>query len=166
MAYDAMKENPGFILWNVVEVDRKEGEWNLRLVGRDKETIATARIQKKTLAKLQEGLLALKQFSAAEDCGITIVNQDSCYQTEVCVYNASESYLESRLKGFEGLESNVMYDGLKKEIEWTRATYRKWKGLPATPLENPVNSTEPIKCYFGLPAIVYMNLVGQLCTTI
>lgn len=161
-----MKENPGFILWNVVEVDRKEGEWNLRLVGRDKETFATAQIQKKTLAELQEGLLALKQFSAAEDCGITIVNRESCYQTEVCVYNASESDLESRLKGFEDLKSNAMYDGLKKEIEWTRVTYRELKALPAIPLENPVNSTEPIKCYFGLPHIVYMHLVGQLCTTI
>lgn len=166
MAYDAMKENPGYILWNVVGVETQANEWNIRLVGRDKPTFATARIRKKTLAELQEDLLALKGFSAGEDCGISIVNRGACYQTEVCVYTASESYLESRLKAFNGLENNVMFAGLKKEIEWTRETYGKLKALPALPLENPVNSTDPLKCYFGLPVIVYMHLVGQLSTKI
>ena len=172
--YDAFKENPGFILWNVVNVKRPdENTWNLELIGREKEWIAKVRIQKKTMAQVQEGILSLdspnkKPWSAREDCGLTIVSRDAVYQTEVETANANKEYNEYYLKQYTdaGLENNEIYKMARNGFEKTLADYEAWKDLPQKPLENPVNTLKPLSCYFGLPTIVYMHLVGQLSTNI
>jgi len=173
-SFDHFKENPGFILWNVVNVKRPdENTWEFELIGREKEWTGTARIQKKTLAQVQEGILSLdspnkKPWSAREDCGLTIVSREAVYQSEVETANANVEYNERYLKNYTdaGLENNVIYKMARSGFEKTRANYEAWKELPQMPLENPINSIEPLKCYFGLPHIVYMHLVGQLCTNI
>jgi hypothetical protein len=166
-SYDHFKENPGFIEWNVVGVDKTDITWELRLIGRKKERIANVRIKKANLQEeLAKGVLSLPTYNAGEDHGITIVNGTTCYMTEVSLEYASQENLDRVLKTYEGLEENCIaimaITNAKKSLE----TYKKWKELSQTPLENPINSFEPRKCYFGLPYIVYMHLVGQLCTTI
>lgn len=175
MAYDPWKENPGYMMWNVVGVEKRENEWNIRLVGRDKEVYATAWIRKKNLPEeLEKGLLSLNSATdqsrpvsvGREDCAYTIVDRNTCYVTEVAVYNASKEYADDTRKHYAGQENNPYCANVFKELETTRATYEEWKALPQAPLENAINSVDPIKCYFGLPVIVYMHMVGQLSTVI
>ena len=176
--YDHFKENPGFILWNVANVTRPdEKTWNLELIGREEEWIANVQIQKKTMAETLDGVLSLdstnkKPYTAGEDYGITIVSRDLVYHTEVEIQNVSKEYNETCLKRYTdaGLENNEIYKMAKGDYENGRAQYEAWKVLPQTPLENGINTyheeATKRKCYFGLPHIVYMHLVGQLCTNI
>jgi hypothetical protein len=170
--YDHFKENPGFTLWNVVGVDKKENTWNIDLVGRDREHIARVRIKKANLQEeLTNGILSLTDadnypYTAREDHGITIVNRNTCYMIEVCFENGSQENVNRHYKIYEGLQDNDIGIMAMSNARGSRATYLKWKALPQTPLENPINSFEKRECYFGLPYIVYMHLVGQLCTVI
>jgi hypothetical protein len=175
--YNAFTENPGFKLWNVANVKRPdETTWEFELIGREKEMIATATIKKLTLAEVQQGILSLdaagsggKPWSAREDCGFTIVNRDAVYETYVSIEaDVSLQYGEAKLKSYldAGLQENVIYKMAKKNAENARAKYEAWKALPQSPLENAIKSKEPLVCYFGLPTIVYMHLVGQLSTNI
>ena len=175
--YDAFAENPGFQLWNVVAVRRPDKmTWEFELIGRENECIAMATIRRHTVADLQTSLLSRgsndgskEPWAATEDCGITIVSRDACYLTEIqlCL-NLSLQYREKRLKSYvdAGLVENPIYKMALRDFDAARAKYDAWKALPQIPLENPLNSKEPLKCYFGLPQIVYMHLVGQLCANI
>lgn len=170
--YDPFKENPGFIEWNVVGVDKTDTTWELRLIGRNREWIARVRIKKANLKdELEKGILSLTDadnypYTAREDHGITIINRDTCYMTEVCLENGSQENVDRTYKTYEDIKDNVIAIMAKTNAKKSRATYLEWKELPQTPLENPINSFEPHKCYFGLPHIVYMHLIGQLCTNI
>lgn len=170
--YDHFKENPGFTLWNVVKVDKKENTWNIDLVGRDREHIARVRIKKANLQEeLTNGILSLTDadnypYTAREDHGITIVNRNTCYMTEVQVEFGSQFNVDHTYKTYEGLQDNDIAIMAITNARNSRATYEKWKALPQTPLENAITSVEKRECYFGLPYIVYMHLVGQLCTVI
>ncbi len=175
MAYDSWKENPGYEMWNVVGVEKRENEWTIRLIGRDKEVYANVWVRKKSLPEeLEKGLLSLNSATdqskpvnvGREDCGYTIVDRNTCYVTEVTEYNASKEYADYTRKHYAGQENNPYCTNVFKELETMRATYEEWKALPQTPLENPVSAMNPIKCYLGLPEIVYMHLVGQVSTVI
>lgn len=168
--YDHFAQNPSFKLWNVVTVKKlNDKTWEINLIGREKEMIATTCIRKMTLAEVQERVSSVPVFYCArEDTGITVINKDECYMTTVAVCNASKEDGESKMKHYldAGLEDNVIYKMVKRDYETTRMAYELWKALPQTPLENPINTWEPRKCYFGLPNVVYMHLVGQLCANI
>ena len=175
MTYDAWKENPGFEMWNVVGVEKLENEWNIRLVGRDKEIYAFVWIRKKNLPEeIEKGFLSLNSATdqtkpvsvGRENCAYTIIDRNTCYVTEISEYNASKEYADDTKKHYAGQENNPYCASVFKNLETTRATYEKWKALPQVPLENPVSAMSPIKYYLGLPVIVYMHLVGQLCTVI
>lgn len=168
--YDHFKQNPGFQLWNVVEVVQPdEKTWKFGLISRDKERVAIVEIRKMTLAELQKQITDVAVFYCArEDTGITIINNTESYITSVAIHNTSQKDYEDYVKHWQdnGLTDNVVFKMGKKLRETAIADYAAWKQLPQTPLENPINSWEPRKCYFGLPQIVYMHLVGQLCTNI
>ncbi len=171
-SYDAFKENPGFTLWNVVGVDKTDTTWDIRLIGRDREHIARVRIKKANLQEeLANGILSLTDadnypYTAREDHGITIINRNTCYMTQVGIENGSQENVDRTYKTYEDIKDNVIAIMAITNAKASRATYLEWKELPQTPLENSINSFEPRKCYFDLPYIVYMHLVGQLCTNI
>jgi hypothetical protein len=159
---DASKKSAEFIRWNVVSAENDGKTWTMKLVGREKEWIGRVRIRKMTLSELQEKWLSQK-MDANEACAWTIVNTEACYMTEVETEDASKEGIAAYMKNFESLKTSEMYFILQRQLQKARAEYEEWSGMPQMPLEDPITSP---KCYYELPAIVYMHLVGQLCTVI
>jgi len=160
-----------FIFWNVVSVNRPaNATWTINLIGRDTESIAMVHIKKTTVAEAQGGILSLncagdqtKPVAMGEDCGITIVSRDACYQTDISIYNSSEEEGKRIAAAYAGLEENAIAKMAKERYENSRNLYLKWKDLPQTPLEDCASRHELKMWYLGLPHIVFMHLVGQLC---
>ena len=152
-------------MWNVVNVKREENRWELDLIGREKEMIASAEIQKMTLVEL-ERVVGAAYFNAGEECGITVVNSNEVYVTYIQLADVSKEHTEKKTKNYEGLEATDQYKMVMKEAKEYRAKYDKWKGQPQRPLEECMTSEEPAEYYFGLRKIVYIHIVGQLSVNI
>jgi hypothetical protein len=84
----------------------------------------------------------------------------------VQVEDGSQFNVDHTYKTYADLQDNHIGIMAITNAKASRASYEKWKALPQTPLENAITSVEKRECYFGLPYIVYMHLVGQLCTVI
>jgi hypothetical protein len=164
--YDHFKENPGFKLWNVVNVKKPdEKTWRMDLINREKDEIAIVDIRKMTLAELQTRINEFNAFYCArEDMGITVINTNECYMTGVAIHNTSQKNYEDHIKHFEehGLTDNIVFKMGKKDRETAMAMYEAWKNLPQQPLENCINTWEPRKCYFGLPNSICTWLVNYV----
>lgn len=160
-----------FIQWNVATVKKEGGEWTLLMVSREGEELATVRIRKMTLAELQENTLSGDDkrrggpWTAHEGCAITVLNRDECYMTEVQTENVSKKAIDYLIANYNARATDQERAEFKAGLETSRALYEKLKTLPSVPLENGA-LVETMRPYFGLPVLVYMHLVGQMCTEI